>query len=284
MAQAEMKPFITIFVSLIVSLTACAMESREGLVAIPLRTSVEIAGTSIFLSDLVPSDAPDFVREEGARILVGAAPLAGATRVLAAHAIAAALERAGIPTTVFVIPDRMVVRRAVRPLSARDALFAIERYLVKHPAMAIRGIEPDDIKVDAGLSVPSDPRIEVVGLAFDKTLQVAQFRLKIQGAANADPICVRVRMPALSSYGRQPIPTKRTLVGLNEKQIGKPEVLVDPKTIARLHLHSAESDMVLDVRPLERGALEQTIRVRLASSAKTLQARVVGPNALDATF
>jgi flagella basal body P-ring formation protein FlgA len=61
-------------------------------------------------------------------------------------------------------------------------------------------------------------------------------------------------------------------------------VLVDPRQFARLHLSSPSARMLLVVRPLQRGHLGETIRVRLLSSGKTLQARVAGKDSLEADF
>jgi flagella basal body P-ring formation protein FlgA len=64
----------------------------------------------------------------------------------------------------------------------------------------------------------------------------------------------------------------------------KSVVLVDPRQLARLHLHSANSTMLLLVRPLQTGHINETIRVRLVASGRTLQAKVIAANSLDATF
>jgi hypothetical protein len=270
-----MKLFLTVFASLALMLSPARFA---------LRASVEVSGTMIFLSDLVSRDAPDYVREEAARIPLGLSPQTGATRILSGAAITTAIEHAGLPNDVFTVPDQVSVVRAGRKLSDQEVWAAMERYLKTHPESAIRAIQPDELIIDKGFSIPADARIEVERVTSDKTLRTVQVHLSVEGADSALPTCVRVRTKS-SFPGETIAVVSRTAVIRTNAKLGMNQpALVDPKTIARLHLHSADSDMVLDVRPLERGALDQTIRVRLASSAKTLQARVVGANALDATF
>jgi hypothetical protein len=279
-----MKLFFTILFALVALSPAYAAEKRERSARIALRPHAEVAGALILLSDLVPDDAPDYVREEAARIPLGLAPQTGTTRVLAAASIAAAIERAGLPQEIFTVPDRVSARRAGRNLSGAEIWAAIQRYLATRPASTIRNVRSEDLQLDSGFSIPAAAKIEVTRVTFDRALRFAQFHLQVEGAENADPICVRARMPSQFASDPSPIANVLTFTRARLSPATKPQMLVSPKTIARLHLHSADSDMMLDARPLQPGALDQTIRVRLASSAKTLQARVVGKNALDASF
>jgi hypothetical protein len=279
-----MKPLVTLMVSLVAWCSIFAAETRVVAVRIPLRANAEVSGAMIFLSDLVSSDAPDYVREEAARIPLGFAPQSGTSRVLEKSQISSAIERAGLPDGVFTVPDRVTVQRAARTLSQHDIWAAVERYLAAHPASAIRYIHPSDLRLAGGFSIPPESRIEVTKVTIDRALHLAQLHLKVEGAPDSsNPIYASVRLSSLPANDALPIAGRKS-IRVNVKQNSSQPILVEPKKIARLHLHSSESDMIVEVRPLEPGALDQTIRVRLASSAKTLQARVVGANALDATF
>jgi hypothetical protein len=280
-----MKLVVTFVVSLVALSATFAVETRAGVARIALRTNTEVGAAMIFLSDLVPTDAPDYVREEAARIPLGLAPQAGTARVLQRSHIASAIDHAGLPDDVFTVPERVIVRRAGRTPSLQDVWAAIERYLSTHPASAIRDLKPSDLRLAGGFSIPPESQIEVTRVTIDMPLHLAHLYLKINGMPeSANPVCASVRLSSLPASDSSPIVNAKKSTHVTAKQTSSQPILVEPKTIARLHLHSSESDMMLDVRPLERGALDQTIRVRLTSSAKTLQARVIGANSLDASF
>src|SRR5262249_52363940 len=102
-----MKPVLTLVVSFVAlfSVSALASETRGGLPRIELQANVEVSGATIFLSDLLSQDAPDYAREEAARIPLGMAPQPGSARVLMKARIHSAIDRAGLPGNIFTIPD-----------------------------------------------------------------------------------------------------------------------------------------------------------------------------------
>jgi flagella basal body P-ring formation protein FlgA len=60
--------------------------------------------------------------------------------------------------------------------------------------------------------------------------------------------------------------------------------LVEPKKIAKLHVCSGTMQMFLDVVPLERGALHETVRVKIVGNGKILRGQVMAPGQLEAQF
>jgi hypothetical protein len=280
-----MKPFLILAVSFLASCSAFAAESRLAPSRIVLRPNAEVSSTMILLSDLVPADAPDYVREEAARIPLGLAPQAGTNRVLERSQIASAIEHAGLPDDVFSVPERVTVRRAGRIPSQTDVWAAVERYLAAHPTSAIRDTHSGDLRLASGFSIPPESHLEVTKVTIDRALHLAHLYLTVNGASGgAHPFYASARLSSLPANDLLSVVSGRKSKHVSAEESPAAPILVEPKTVARLHLHSSESDMMLEVRPLERGALDQTIRVRLTSSAKTLQARVIGANALDATF
>jgi flagella basal body P-ring formation protein FlgA len=66
---------------------------------------------------------------------------------------------------------------------------------------------------------------------------------------------------------------------------GGSATLVEPGKSAALHLSSSGGmQMLLDVMPLDRGTLNQTVRVKLPGTGKILHAQVTGARRLEATF
>jgi flagella basal body P-ring formation protein FlgA len=59
---------------------------------------------------------------------------------------------------------------------------------------------------------------------------------------------------------------------------------VEPKKIAMLHVISGSMQMFLQVLPLEKGALDETVRVKVAGSGQILRGRVIAPGQLEAQF
>jgi flagella basal body P-ring formation protein FlgA len=70
---------------------------------------------------------------------------------------------------------------------------------------------------------------------------------------------------------------------VNSNQFAGP-TLVEAGKPATLFLNSGTMKMFLDVTALERGSLNQTIRVRLPGTGKVLRAQVIGSRRLEASF
>jgi flagella basal body P-ring formation protein FlgA len=61
-------------------------------------------------------------------------------------------------------------------------------------------------------------------------------------------------------------------------------LLVEPKKPASLHVISGTMQMFLDVLPLDRGVLNDTVRVRVPGTGRILLGRVVAAGRLEAQF
>jgi hypothetical protein len=253
---------------------------------IALRAHAEVQGDTIFLASLFPPGAPDTFQKAAAAISLGPAPQSGSLRRFSRDAIGAAIEADGLPRSAFEVPEVITVRRASHVLSREEIFAAIETALTKGGTAESPAFRLEDLVYPSAIAVPSnDARLEVTQIRFDQALGRARFRLRTLAAPAALPFYVTARCPLRTSA--------KTLSGFKKFEALAPSsslsapgasVLVDPREPARMHLHSLDADMLLSVRPLERGHLGETIRVRLRPSGKTLQARVVGRNAVDAVF
>jgi hypothetical protein len=274
-------PLPLLFYSAVFPAAAHAGERRIALLA-----SAEVKGDTILLANLFPAGAPRRLQNAAARISLGPAPQSGSVRQFSREAVSAAIEAEGLPRASFVVPEVMTVRRASRVLSREEIFAAIEAALTKGGTGEPPEFLREDLVYPSAIAVPNnDARLEVTQIRFDRALGRARFRLRPLAAPAALPFYVTARCPPrTSAKALAEFKKFEAIAPSSSRSAPRASVLVDPREPARLHLHSPDADMLLSVRPLERGHLGETIRVRLRSSGKTLQARVVGSNAVDAVF
>jgi hypothetical protein len=251
-----------------------------------LLADAEVQGDAIVLANLFPANAPYALRDAAARIQLGTSPQNGSARRLSGELIVAAIQDSGLPLSAFFVPQTVTVRRIGRQLTRQETWTAIQSFLEKHPVDALRSLRAEDLSLEAAVAVSGDDaKLAVTRLTFDDALHLARFRLRLHDVTNGQPFYVTARPPSGRTGLARPVfdDISSSTPAANSSILGS-AVLVDPRQPARLHLHSADSDMLLTVQPLQRGREGQVVRVRLRASGKTLQARVVGQNTLDAAF
>ena len=123
-------------------------------------------------------------------------------------------------------------------------------------------------------------------MVFDEFIGRARFRLWSSSSPQVHPFYVTARLPvksnAISSLAFQAFGA--SLKPSIPISVVSSPVLVEPARSARLHLHSAHSNILLEVKPLQRGRLGEVIRVRLPANGKTFRARVLANDELDADY
>jgi hypothetical protein len=255
--------------------------SPAGSLRTALLAEVEVQGDTIVLADLCPSDAPRAIRAEAESVALGSAPRGGSIRRLSRGNVATAIRNAGLPISSFSVPEVITVHRAGRLVTREDAFAAIQAALAKNHDAQLPQFRLDDLTLDSAVAVPAGASdLEVTQISFDEALGRARFRLWPHSAPGTLPFFVTAHLPESTSRAAG----ATTVAKARDSFTTVEPVLVDPRQYARLHLHSQNSDMLLAVKPLQRGHLGETIRVRLTGSGKTLQARVIASGYLDATF
>jgi hypothetical protein len=260
---------------------ACAGGLRVTLLA-----DAEVQGDTILLANLLPENASRALRTAAEAISLGAAPQNGSARRFRRDAILAALQSGTLSPSSFLIPEVVTVRRAGRPLTREETLAAIQSALAKSHIADPPEFRSEDLTLDTALEVPgTDAQLEVTQIAFDEAIGRARFRLQPHTApgANAFYVTARVAPEASAAVSANAARFEPWTSSKTHSAVDSP-VLVDPRQFARLHLRSPSADMLLAVKPLQRGHLGETIRVRLPSSGKTLQARVAGKDFLEGVF
>jgi hypothetical protein len=273
-----------------IALSMLSLLAGTALSAGPLRyviaAETEVSSDAILLASLLPTDIPHAWRASAEKTSMGLSPQNGVARILPRESVLAALAQAGLPSAQFTIPPLVAVRRASRMLTRKDAFVAIQLALERHPQSGFPVFREDDISLEASVRVPEgDARLEVTKIAFDPMIHRARFRLCSRADASIVPFYATALVPRsdvdfpgrLQTFSRIPGTPSRILPALEP-------VLIKAGQTANLHLHSQDSSMFLAVKSLQSGGLDQTIRVRLTGSGKTLKAKIVSPDSLDAIF
>lgn len=285
---------------------------------VSLLGEVEVRDNSIFLSDLLPAQVPNGMRDSAKGILIGVAPQPGSTRILDGAKVADLIGGAD-GTREIDIPRQIVVRRSGRKITREEVVAAI-RAALKHSGLPDADLQPDDLRVFPSVTVSSNSgRLEVRRVDFDDTLNQAKFLMAESGALpflvtaqfrDASVIQAATREPApthsaMADYGHPTVaaseasasqhliasattderPMLRLASGalVNANEFAGP-ALVEAGKPATLFLNSGTMQMLLDVTALERGSLNQTVRVRLPGTGKVLRAQVIGERRLEARF
>ena len=289
-------------------------------VALVAETSV--LGDSIYLSDLLPPHVSSLVRNPAQKLLIGASPLPGSTRVLYGADIEH-LINGNMALRDIDVPARVVVSRGGR-LVGRDEVLAAIRNALDSNGFSDAQIAPEDLHFSSAVTVSNgDAALAVRRMDFDSGLQQVRFLLASRAAPGARPFVVTAALHGkvdvtvashpitagqLVSSGdthTQPADANSTLAISNaggEQAVGKRAIaplvsgealrraqfdgviLVTPGKLVSLRLFSDSTEMLLDVIPLERGLLGDNIRVKLPGTGKVLNGYVVGPGKLEARF
>ncbi len=258
---------------------------KAGGLRIALLASTEVQSDTILLANLLPGTASRGIRDAAGNVTLGAAPQTGTTRQFTRETLSAAIAAGGLSPDEFTIPAEVTVRRSGRPISREEIYAAIQSALAKNPIPGIPLLKPSDLAFEADLCVPpGDAGLEVTQITFDQFIGRARFRLWPKAAPGALPFFVTARVASSfsePSHSGRVITASAHPSGTNE--IFAP-VLVAADRLARLHLHSSNMEMLLEVRPLQKGHLGEVIRVRLPGTSRTMQARVTANGDLDATL
>ncbi len=280
-------------VFLFLSLVPCAAVAHAAAgTRWPLLAEVRVAGESIYLSDLLPSQTPPEIRDATGKISLGAAPQPGGTLIFSGEKIAGLVPEAA--RNEILIPPQVVVHRSDRLLTRAEVVAALRASLQSTRLPGASNMEPEDVHFSAPVHVSSaDARLEVRRIDFDATLKQARFLLASAADRRALPFLVtaglRSNTQNTSGDSGQILSAPQNLAGGNREaysaKVSSEEIpLVEPRRLARLHVSSGSMQMLLDVVPLERGALHETVRVRLPGSGKILRGQVIAPGQLEAQF
>jgi len=256
--------------------------ASAGTLHIALLDAVAVNGDVILLADLLPNDVPSFLRQATKKTSLGMAPQTGTSRRLTRLSVLAAVMASGFQPSEFQIPEVMTVQRASHSVTRDEAFVAIRQALAKGNSPALPDFKPQDLSFSAVQLPDQASQLAVTDVAFDEFIGRARFRLWSSSAPAVHPFYVTAQLSS-----RLAAVQSASILGHSTGSIATPQpspILVQPGRLARLRLHSSNSNIFLQVQPLQPGHLGEIIRVRMPSNGKTLRARVLEGGALDADF
>jgi hypothetical protein len=267
----------------------CALLAFEAAGAVPtpagpvmtiLRSETLAQGDTILLAYLLPENASQKLRQIAESVSLGTSPQPGTTRRIMRSTVVSILEASGLTPSLFTVPEEIDVHRATRTITRQEVFSAIQTSLAANPVPGMPQFGPDDLTFESSLVVPAGgAHLHVTQFTFDRLEGQARFRLWSPAKPLVLPFFVTAALRA-----PRPIPGQASFPFAPDVASAATVALVDPRRSARLRLHSANSEMMLQVQPLTLGHLGEVIPVRLLTSRKTLRARVVGAGSLDASF
>jgi hypothetical protein len=253
---------------------------------------VQVGGEVVKLSDLLPPDAPGEVREICRRVILGNAPFPASLRVISRVQIAAPLRE--FPSTLeqLEIPDRVIVTRQRRRLSAAEIRTAIETSTAREELPGFRTLNLNGLNLQAPVFVTKpDPGLEVKRVEPDRVERKTRFLLWTSKEPQVLPFYVTVEGLPETAGGVTGSPGLRggssaratTHTGESTQQAtSSPIVLVAAGKPAKLVVETATLRITALVTPLESGVQGQIIRVRNQDTQRVLKAEVVGRGLLEA--
>jgi hypothetical protein len=268
----------------------CAAGARGTAPAWTLRDDARVSGESIYLADLLPAEISPGLRAAAGKISLGAAPSPGGTVTLDGERIARLLPPAA--RGELRIPPQVLVHRTSRLVTREEVARAIQDSLRYNHLSGATEMQPEDVHFSADVPVSAaDAKLKVRRADFDAALQQDRFLLVSTADRRGLPFWVTVERRSAAAANAQalsePADSNALESALREApsaQESAGDILVEPRTRAKLHVVSGSMEMFLAVVPLERGALHDTVRVKVAGSGQILRGQVIAPGQLEAKF
>jgi hypothetical protein len=277
-----------------IPLAWCAPNERveRNQPVVNLRDSVEVRRSRVWLSDLLPTDAPLAIRKATAAIELGQAPQPGSARVFEAEQIASKLVGQPEMLRQLAIPPRIRVRYLGWPIAEAAVRTAISKFLREQLPLGPK--QRRDLPDEAWIEWPrplaaaeESPTLQAIGMEWDNRQQSMQVRLRCSTRASCGSFLVHVVLPApyqqewrsqlgaglIARQGEQTAATAASSVMLAQR--GKAATLV---------LDDGNMRISVQVICLQAGVLDQQIRVFDAKSRHVFHGEVVGASLLHATL
>jgi Chaperone for flagella basal body P-ring formation len=286
---------ITVGIAIAALMFSAATARAELEPRVELLSKVSVAGTRVFLSDLLPVSAPSSLCAVAAEISLGAAPQPGSIRILGRDAVERGLGANSETLARLDIPERIVVSRDTRPITLAEVFGAVRGALKVAGAAAWDTLRPVDISFESLVLVgPGDPGLRVMSMDLDRDLGSARFLLwpsrdpkvlpffvtaRRGGKLLSAPVHSEMNPDHLVEDGPAPAVSPR-----GARQGLQQEILVARGERATLTLSSDALRMFVDVVSLEQGAMGQQVRVRILDGGKVFSAVVDGRAHVEATF
>jgi hypothetical protein len=267
-------------------------ETQKNDSVVRLRDAVDVKQNRVWLSDLLPPGAPAAMQNALASIELCPSPQPGSVRVLDAEQIEARLAGQREMLGQLAIPGRITIRYTGWPIAEERVRLAISEFLRQqgwHNREGKRDL-PDAAQLDwtrPHSATVESPKLEVVGLDWDDRQQSAQVRLRCSPRTSCGSFLVHIVLsPPLAQEWRQQLALGSDLNSSDPPAAanGNSSVLAEKGKPATLVLDDGSMRISVRVICLQRGVLNQEIRVVEARSRRVFHAEVVGMGLLHANL
>lgn len=286
-----------------VLLTAAALGATQARAETELRVEllgrVSVSGKQVLLSDLLPRTASEKLRLAATEVSLGRAPQPGSERSIGRADIQHALVGYTGTFNSLSLPNRIMVSSAARSITVDEAYQAIRAQLRRSNNAAAESLRPEDVQLGAQVFVrPGDAGLRVMRVDVDAILGRARFLLWPANDPEVVPFFATVRfdkasderlahsdaarLSPISARSAPGLAAERRSMLAETTRAAIRETMVQPGQRAVLTMENAKMQITVDVVPLERGSLGQSIRVRMADSGKIVTAEVIGRARLEA--
>ena len=260
--------------------------AANGREPVRLQEVVAVRHETVFLSDLLPSDATAALRMAGAAIELCRAPQPGSIRILGSEEIARRMAGASDLLRGLVVPPRITIRSYGWPIGKEPIRQAIADYLGsrgwKRDVLATAKVEwPETLAANE-----ENFRLQVTGSEWNSHLQTLLARLRCSNHSACGSFLVRLFLPPgveapqrLGSEIAQE--SNRFESAVKAAPSGPP--LAERGKSATLLLQGENVRFSVPVYCIDTGALKQWIRV-VDSRHRLFRAEVVGAGLLRAAL
>lgn len=267
----------------------CSGVAKAADTKTPLIQDVVVHGSSVYLSDLLPESSPGALRVSAQKVLLGGSPQPGSIRVLSNAEIKQLLhdDNENLLSQVNV-PEQVAIRRSGHRITREEVAEAIQIALSRDVAFRNFQITLDSIELSARVSVQTDNvDLRVTRIESDRMLHRMKFWLVSATDPTVLPFLAMATIPGSLRSDLESKASNSAKGGPSDTTSvipAKPApAVIESGQVARLHMVSrGQVEMYLTAIPLERGALGQTIRVKIQNTGKIVYAHVVGPAHLEA--
>jgi hypothetical protein len=264
--------------------TGVASDENRG---VQLRFAVEVQHSVVWLSDILPPDAPAGLRKAGAAIAICRAPQPGSVRILEASLIERRLAQQPEVLRRLRVPSRVRVQSVGWPIREESVRGAISKYLRDQ---GWKNDLPEEAKLqwlEGFASSVEHPALEVAGAEWDEDRQSVEARLRCSHRLSCGSFLVHVMLPReLSRQWREKLGSG-AVFGADQPPfagVATGPVLAEKGKPATLIFDAGNMQISLPVICLQEGVLNQHIRVFNAQSRRVFRAEVVGAGLLRASL
>jgi hypothetical protein len=257
-------------------------------VRVQLRDAVEVKRNQVWLSDLLPADAPSAMQKTGAAIELCPAPQPGSARILDPEQIKSKLVSQPEVLRQLAIPSRITVRSSGWPIEEEMVRTAISTFLREQGS---RPDLPGAARFEGLQSLVAGEehsKLQVTGIDWDTRQQSVQVRLRCATRTSCGSFLVHVVLPASAGdqwRSRQGWSSGSNLSGVQPATPTVPgAVLAEKGKPATLILDDGSVRISVRVICLQPGVLNQRIRVFESQSRHVFHAEVVGAGLLHSSL